>query len=124
MHNNQTLCHSCGKMMVPQVERSRGLYIGWEWGGRFGAGHAIGSICPFCLSADWDGIKRPQPRSPIFKTGLVIALLVLGNVGLEGIESLYRAMGRAETFSSFKPAISLAVIGLLVLLYKRLSKKR
>ena len=60
----------------------------------------------------------------MFKMGLVVALLVIGNVGLEGIESFYRVMGRAETFSSFKPAIYLAVIGLLVLLYKRLSKKR
>lgn len=110
--------------MVPQIERSRGLYIGWEWGGRFGAGHANGSICPFCHSADWDGVKRPQQRSPMFKVGLVLLLLILGNLGLDVIESLYRALGRAEAFSSFKPAISLAVIGLLVLLYKRFSMKR
>lgn len=120
----KTLCQCCGKMMAPQVQRTRGVYIGWQWGWRFGAGHAIDSICPFCLSPDWDGIKRPQPRSTKFKLGLFLVLLILGNLGLDVIEKLYHLLGRAGAYTSVKPAISLAVIGLLVLLYKRLSTKR
>lgn len=110
--------------MVPQVERTRGVFVGWQWGWRFGAGHAIDSVCPFCLSPDWDGVKRPQPRSPMFKVGLVLVLVVIGSFGLDLIRHLYRLLGHADAFATFKPLISLAVIGLLVLLYKGLSTKR
>lgn len=110
--------------MVPQVERTRGVFVGWQWGWRFGAGHAIDSVCPFCLSPDWDGVKRPQPRTPMFKVGLVLVLVVIGSFGLDLIHHLYRQLGHADAFATFKPLISLSVIGLLVLLYKGLSTKR
>lgn len=124
MTNSKTLCQCCGKMMIPQVERSRGVFIGWQWGWRFGAGHAIDSICPFCLSPDWDGVKRPQPRSPMFKVGLVLVLLIIGSLGIDLIQHVYRLLGHAATFADFKSVISLAVIVLLVLLYKSLCTKR
>ncbi|WP_175559904.1 hypothetical protein, partial [Azotobacter beijerinckii] len=44
--------------------------VGWWVGG----GRVIGSICPFCLDEDWDGVERVH-RGVLFKT-LALAISV------------------------------------------------
>jgi len=51
---DKVLCQCCGKMMVPKVILSRGLYSWYGWG--FGGGKPESSCCPFCLSTTWEGL--------------------------------------------------------------------
>lgn len=72
MSNSKVQCRCCGKMMVPTVVRSRGLWI--SWGVRLD-GHISGNVCPFCLSENWDGGQRPQHRSMGQKSLLLFGLI-------------------------------------------------
>lgn len=55
MADDKVRCQCCEKMMVPTVIKSRGLYVGWQWGGFLGGGRPVSNCCPFCLSEEWDG---------------------------------------------------------------------
>lgn len=125
MTQTTVLCHCCGHHMVPQVVRSRGIYVGWEWGGRIGAGHPIDSVCPFCLSSNWDGVQRPEHHGPAYKLGLIVALAFVGAIFLAIIEGLYEVTNHRQAFKEFEPFINWAVLGLGVLIYraKRFKKK-
>lgn len=67
-------CQCCGKMMVPQVIFSRGLYLGWFM--RYGGGQPAGSCCPFCLREDWDNPQKSVHRSPNEKLALLLMILL------------------------------------------------
>ncbi|WP_139231988.1 hypothetical protein [Azotobacter beijerinckii] len=73
MRNDKVQCQCCGKWMVPRPIFSRGI---WSNGWRVGGGRVIGSICPFCLDEDWDGVERVH-RGVLFKTvALVISVSI------------------------------------------------
>lgn len=67
-----------------------------------------------------NGLSHAAPCS---KSGSLV-LLIIGSLGIDLIQHVYRLLGHAATFADFKPVISLAVIVLLVLLYKSLCTKR
>lgn len=69
-------CQCCGMMMVPAVTRTKGVFVGWQWGWRYGAGEVNGSVCPFCMSENWDDATKPvhRPISQKFKLLAVVAL--------------------------------------------------
>lgn len=79
MSDHKTLCHCCGKMMVPKVIFSRGSYGGYGW--RIGGGKPISNCCPFCLSESWHGIVMPS-------SSLSEKLFILLGFGLGIIASL------------------------------------
>lgn len=68
MSTSKVQCKCCGKMMVPRVIFGRGMLIGY--GMRIGGGAPESSCCPFCLSEEWDGVKKP---GTIFKVAAIIA---------------------------------------------------
>lgn len=76
-HETHVQCQRCHKQMIPTVTCTRGLYVGWQWGGRFGAGHVNGSVCPFCLSPHWDDAKAVD-RGNLFRVfALIVTLMVV-----------------------------------------------
>ncbi|MCG8910949.1 hypothetical protein [Pseudomonas sp. DP-17] len=119
MTQSTVLCHCCGRHMVPQVVRSRGIYVGWEWGGRIGAGHPIDSVCPFCLSSNWDGVKRPVHRSPGQKLLLVLILYIAGQVMNNVVSAIYSLAGKSAIYIEYKGMISAAIVFLLFLAYRK-----
>ncbi|MFB8831978.1 hypothetical protein ACE0DR_27935 [Azotobacter sp. CWF10] len=73
MRDDKVQCQCCGKWMVPRPIFSRGI---WSNGWRVGGGRVIGSICPFCLDEDWDGVERVH-RGVLFKTvALAISVFI------------------------------------------------
>lgn len=68
MSTSKVQCQCCGKMMVPRVIFGRGVLIGY--GLRIGGGAPESSCCPFCLSEEWDGVKRPGVA---FKVGAILS---------------------------------------------------
>ncbi|HHL3045282.1 hypothetical protein [Pseudomonas aeruginosa] len=52
MRNDKAECQCCGKMMVPRVVMERSIYVG---GVQMGGDKPLKSICPFCLSEEWNG---------------------------------------------------------------------
>jgi|GEM_PF-288106 len=71
MRDDKVQCQCCGKWMVPRPIFSRGIWSNGWW---VGGGRVIGSICPFCLDEDWDGVERVH-RGVLFKT-VALALAV------------------------------------------------
>nr|QHU24403.1 hypothetical protein [Pseudomonas aeruginosa] len=84
MKNDKVLCRRCGKMMVPKVILSRGVYGGYGWW--IGGGRPVSSCCPFCLSENWDDSSRPEHRSPPEKICLVILILL----GVTSVGEVFR----------------------------------
>lgn len=76
MRDDKVQCQCCGKWMVPRPIFSRGI---WSNGWRVGGGRVIGSICPFCLDEDWDGVERVH-RGVLFKTVALAISVFLGYV--------------------------------------------
>lgn len=68
MRNDKVQCQCCGKWMVPRPIFSRGIWSNGWW---VGGGRVIGSICPFCLDEDWDGVERVH-RGVLFKTAALV----------------------------------------------------
>lgn len=121
---SDVICQCCGKQMTPQVVTSRGIYVGWKWGGRYGAGHVTGSVCPFCLSENWDGVQRPVHRTTIEKVLLVVALILAGSLSLDLLKHIYAWSGKLAVYESHSTAIQWAVILLLFLAYRKLRLKK
>lgn len=124
MSNSKVMCQCCGKQMTPQVIESRGIYVGWKWGGRFGAGHVVGSVCPFCLSENWDGVQRPVHRSTVEKMIVLIALMIAGSLTLDMLKHIYAWTGKLAIYESHSTAIQWAVIFILFIAYRKLRLKR
>lgn len=75
MSDTKVKCQCCGKMMVPTVLRSRGLFVGWKYGWWFGGGKPYSNCCPFCLSEEWDG-KRDIRETMLWRhAGFVLAVI-------------------------------------------------
>lgn len=112
-------CQCCGKMMVPTVIRSRGVWI--SWGMRLD-GHVSGSVCPFCLSDNWDGGKRPQHRSMAQKSAILLTLIVSAKV-VYGIFTEFAYMAQITISKDFAMGAQWAIIIGAVLLYRKLRYK-
>lgn len=105
--------------MVPSIIYSRGLWIGWMV--RLD-GHIRGSVCPFCLSENWDGLKRPQHRSMIQKFAVLLGLIVSVMV-LYGILTVIADIAQITTPNNVDMVVQWAIIIGGVLLYRKLRYK-
>ncbi|SIR01063.1 hypothetical protein [Aquipseudomonas alcaligenes] len=75
MSASKVKCQCCGKLMVPTVLRTRGLFVGWKYGWFFGGGKPYSSCCPFCLSEEWDG-KRDIRETMLWRhIGFILAVI-------------------------------------------------
>ena len=59
MRKEKVECTCCGHWIVPRVLLGNDRYLG---GTRIGSASVIASICPFCLSEDWDGKDNKARR--------------------------------------------------------------
>ncbi len=76
MRNDKAECQCCGKMMVPRVVMERSIYVG---GVQVGGDKPLKSICPFCLSEEWNGKPRKSWRARLGRD----AILGLRAISLE-----------------------------------------
>lgn len=120
---SDVICQCCGKQMTPQIVMSRGIYLGWGWG-RVGGGHVAGSVCPFCLSENWDGVQRPVHRSTAEKVMLLLALLITNTLALDLVEHLYAWAGKLAVYQSYSTPIQWSLILLLFISYRKLRLKK
>jgi len=117
-------CQCCGRMMTPVVTRTRGIFVGWQWGWRHGAGRVNGNVCPFCLSENWDDRNRPVHRSVAQKFALVGLIWLVIGFGY----GLFSFLGKDVLGISFGPAFESAsqwaflIIG--ILMYRRHRKTK
>ncbi|WP_432780723.1 hypothetical protein QZH44_30160 (plasmid) [Pseudomonas corrugata] len=119
MKNDKVLCQCCGKMMVPTVVRSRGLWI--SWGMRLD-GHVCDSVCPFCLNENWDGGKRPQHRSMAQKTAILLGLMFAVLV-IYGLWTEYAGIAQVAVSKNVSMVGQWAIILGAVLLYRKFRYK-
>ena len=86
MSDSKVKCQCCGKVMTPTVLKSRGVFVGWEYGWWFGGGKPVSSCCPFCLSEEWDG--KPDIRDTMLwrHVGFVLSILAFFLFFLGGIK--------------------------------------
>ena len=86
MSASKVQCQCCGKMMVPTVLRSRGLFVGWQYGWWFGGGKPVSSCCPFCLSEEWDG-KRDIRETMMWRhAGFILSIVAFFLIFLAGVQ--------------------------------------
>lgn len=117
-------CQCCGKMMVPVVTRSRGVFVGWQWGWWLGGGNPNGNVCPFCLSENWDDSTRPTHRSPRQK----FALLGILAIAIGFTYGLFTFVGKDLLGLDFSAALksvtewAFVIIG--IMLYRRYRKTK
>ncbi len=105
--------------MVPTVIRSRGIWI--SWGMRLD-GHVSGSVCPFCLSENWDGGQRPQHRSMAQKSAILLGL-IFSVIVVYGLFTEFAGMSQITLSKNVSMAAQWAVIIGAVLLYRKFRYK-
>ena len=69
-------CRCCGIMIVPRVIMERSIYVE---GVQVGGDKPLKSICPFCLSEEWNG----KPRKGLLARIRRDAILGLRAIALE-----------------------------------------
>ena len=93
--------------------------MGWGW--RIGAGYPVGSVCPFCLSENWNDPLHVIERSPGQKVGLVLFLMFLGNLLYEALAMFDGSYLGGAIVAGRETIFQWAVLLLMIPLYRRWS---
>lgn len=86
MSDNKVQCQCCGKMMVPTVLRSRGLFVSWQYGWWFGGGKPVSSCCPFCQSEEWDGKRDIRDTMMWRHVGFILSVIAFFLIFMVGMK--------------------------------------
>ncbi|GAA0291877.1 hypothetical protein GCM10009086_55410 [Pseudomonas rhodesiae] len=94
MRNDKAECQCCKKMMVPRVVMERSIYVD---GVQVGGEKPLKSICPFCLSEEWNGMPRKSGLARLRRDAILglraisLELTIIGGIALFfAVMAIYR----------------------------------